>query len=183
MPRHLTTAGPGREASERDAGAGCRPPGRELLDRLAGRAGQPGARALELARTLRGRDPPDLVAAALTQQALRVAARDKFSRADQMLSTRAGVSTGVLGDHGRARRRPLPVGPLGRRGAAWSVAEPRRDLGGNLIALGAGRRLALQSRPGDPGLSPGTNAGGLHGQPVAPGWWSPPMWPRFRWPG
>ena len=49
------------------------PEGRELLDRLAGERVDPG-RALELARALRGRYPPDLVAAALTQQELRVAA-------------------------------------------------------------------------------------------------------------
>ena len=66
------------------------PEGRELLDRLAGERVDPN-RALELAQALRGRYPPELLAAALTQQALRMAARAKFSRADAMLFTRAGL--------------------------------------------------------------------------------------------
>src|SRR6185437_15221103 len=44
-----------------------------------------------LSASLRSEYPADLVAAALTQQALRVAGQAKFSRADQMLFTRAGL--------------------------------------------------------------------------------------------
>ena len=108
------------------------PDGRELLDRLSGEQVGPD-RALELAQALRGRYPPDLVAAALTQQALRVAARAKFSRADAMLFTRAGLeqaSSEVTAAHSAAR---YPADGL--------VADLCCGIGGNLTALGAGRRV------------------------------------------
>jgi THUMP domain-like/RNA cap guanine-N2 methyltransferase len=108
------------------------PDGRELLDRLAGERVDPG-RALELAQALRGRYPPDLVAAALTQQELRVAARAKFSRADQMLFTRAGLeqaSSETTAAHSAAR---YPADGL--------AADLCCGIGGNLIALGAGRQV------------------------------------------
>ena len=108
------------------------PEGRELLDRLAGERVDPN-RALELAQALRGRYPPDLVAAALTQQELRVAARAKFSRAEEMLFTRAGLeqaSSEITSAHAAAR---YPDGGL--------VADLCCGIGGNLIALGAGRRV------------------------------------------
>ena len=108
------------------------PEGRELLDRLAGERVDPD-RALELAQALRGRYPPDLVAAALTQQELRVAARAKFSRAEEMLFTRAGLeqaSSEITSAHAAAR---YPDGGL--------VADLCCGIGGNLIALGAGRRV------------------------------------------
>jgi THUMP domain-like/RNA cap guanine-N2 methyltransferase len=113
------------------------PAGHELLDRLAGEQAGPG-RALELARALRGRYPPELVAAALTQQALRVSARDKFSRADRMLFTRAGLeqaSSEVTAGHAAAR---YPAGA--------AVADLCCGIGGNLIALGAGRRVLAVDR-------------------------------------
>jgi hypothetical protein len=104
------------------------PDGRELLDRLAGERVGPD-RALELAQALRGRYPPDLVAAALTQQELRVAALAKFSRAEEMLFTRAGLeqaSSEITSAHAAAR---------------YQVDGPVADLccgiGGNLIALGS----------------------------------------------
>jgi predicted RNA methylase len=108
------------------------PGGRELLDRLAGEQVGPG-RALELAQALRGRYPPELVAAALTQQALRMAARAKFSRANAMLFTRAGLeqaSSEATSAHAAAR---YPAGAL--------VADLCCGIGGNLISLGAGRRV------------------------------------------
>jgi SAM-dependent methyltransferase len=115
------------------------PDGRELLDRLAGERIDPD-RALELAQALRGRYPPDLVAAALTQQELRFAARAKFSRADEMLFTRAGLeqaSSEITAAHSAAR---YPPGDL--------VADLCCGIGGNLIALGAGRRaLAVDLDP------------------------------------
>ncbi len=107
------------------------PDGRELLGRLSGEEAGPD-RALQLAQELRGRYPPGLVAAALTQQALRTAARAKFSRAEQMLFTRAGLeqaSSEVTSAHAAAR---YPAGAL--------VADLCCGIGGNLIALGAGRR-------------------------------------------
>ena len=48
-------------------------------------------RALALSAELRRRYPPPLVAAALTQQSLRMSARAKFARADAMLFTRPGL--------------------------------------------------------------------------------------------
>jgi SAM-dependent methyltransferase len=107
-------------------------PGRELLDRLAGEQVGPD-RALELARALRGLYPADLVAAALTQQALRTQARAKFSRADQMLFTRAGLeqaSSEITAAHSAARYPP-----------AGFVADLCCGIGGNLTALGRARRV------------------------------------------
>ncbi|MGH3301916.1 MAG: hypothetical protein ACRDOK_09580 [Streptosporangiaceae bacterium] len=66
------------------------PAGARLLDRLRGVAVTPD-QALALAPELQAEYPPGPVAAALTQQALRAAAREKFSRADDMLFTRAGL--------------------------------------------------------------------------------------------
>ena len=106
------------------------PDGRELLDRLSGEQAGPD-RALELAQALRGRYPPGLVAAALTQQALRTAARAKFSRADAMLFTRDGLeqaSSEITAAHSAAR---YPAGAL--------VADLCCGIGGNLTALGRGR--------------------------------------------
>ncbi len=111
--------------------------GRELLDRLAGEDAGP-ERALELARALRGRYPPGLIAAALTQVSLRHAGRAKFSRADQMLFTRDGLeqaSSELTGSHAAAR---LPAGGL--------VADLCCGIGGNVITLGAGRRLLAVDR-------------------------------------
>jgi SAM-dependent methyltransferase len=108
------------------------PDGRELLDRLSGEQVGPD-RALELAQALRGRYPPGLVAAALTQQALRVAARAKFSRAEEMLFTRAGLEQAaaeITAAHSAAR---YPADGL--------VADLCCGIGGNLTALGAGRRV------------------------------------------
>src|ERR1700733_13561601 len=104
------------------------PDGRELLDRLAGERVGPD-RALELAQALRGRYPPDLVAAALTQQELRVAALAKFSRAEEMLFTRAGLeqaSSEITSAHAAAR---YPADGL--------VADLCCGIGGNLISLGS----------------------------------------------
>ena len=111
--------------------------GRELLDRLSGEQVGPD-RALELAQALRGRYPPGLVAAALTQQALRIAARAKFSRADAMLFTRTGLeqaSSEITASHCAAR---YPAdGP---------VADLCCGIGGNLAALAVGRRVLAVDR-------------------------------------
>jgi hypothetical protein len=115
------------------------PQGRELLGRLSGEDTGPD-RALELAQALRGRYPPDLVAAALTQHVLRTAAQAKFGRAAEMLFTRAGLeqaSSETTSAHAAAR---YPAGSL--------VADLCCGIGGNLITLGAGRRvLAVDSDP------------------------------------
>jgi SAM-dependent methyltransferase len=109
--------------------------GRELLDLLRGEDPGP-QRALQLARSLRGRYPAELVAAALTQQSLRVAAGSKFSRADHMLFTRAGLeqaSSELTATHAAARYPPDAL-----------VADLCCGIGGNLIALAArGRALAV----------------------------------------
>jgi predicted RNA methylase len=129
------------------------PQGRELLGRLSGEDAGPG-RALELAQALRGRYPPDLVAAALTQHALRAAARVKFSRAAEMLFTRAGLeqaSAEATSAHAAAR---YPAGSL--------VADLCCGIGGNLITLGAGRRvLAVDSDPA--GLAFARHNAGVYG--------------------
>ncbi len=107
------------------------PPGRELMELLAGEDVSP-ERALRLAESLRGRYPPDLVAAALTQQALRVSARAKFSRADEMLFTRPGLeqaSSELAARHSAARYTGARI-----------VADLCCGIGGNLAALAAGRR-------------------------------------------
>jgi hypothetical protein len=111
--------------------------GGALLAELAGERVGPD-RALELARSLRARYPPELIAAALTQQELRTAARAKFSRADQMLFTRAGLeqaSSEVTASHSASR---YP--------AAVRVADLCAGIGGNLTALGRGRSVIAVDR-------------------------------------
>lgn len=102
------------------------PPGRELLARLSG-ADVSGGRALTLASALRADYPPELVAAALTQQALRNAAQAKFSRAAEMLFTRDGLeqaSAELVAAHSAARLSQFPV-----------VADLCCGIGGDLAAL------------------------------------------------
>ncbi len=102
--------------------------GQELLDRLAGEDVS-AERALALSASLRAEYPADLVAAALTQQALRAAARAKFGLADRMLFTRAGLeqaSSDLTGRHAVARF-------AGSR----RVADLCCGIGGNLVALAA----------------------------------------------
>jgi SAM-dependent methyltransferase len=112
------------------------PPGRELLELLSDQDVTPD-RALALSQDLRSRYPPDLVAAALTQQALRMSARAKFTRADRMLFTRAGLeqaSSELAARHSAARLASFAT-----------VADLCCGIGGNLAALagaGAGGRGA-----------------------------------------
>lgn len=110
--------------------------GRELLDLLREEDIEP-ERALQLASSLRERYPPGLVAAALTQQALRAAARAKFSRAEQMLFTRPGLeqaSSELTASHAAAR---YPDD--------WLVADLCCGIGGNLIALATAQPAELAS--------------------------------------
>ena len=105
------------------------PAGRELLGRLAGEDVSP-ERALALSDSLRAGYPAELVAGALTQQALRTAASAKFSRADQMLFTRAGLeqaSSELTARHAAARFAGARV-----------VADLCCGIGSNLVALASG---------------------------------------------
>jgi SAM-dependent methyltransferase len=100
--------------------------GQQLLAWLSGRDVSPD-QALRLAEELRGRYPASLVAAALTQQALRTAGRAKFGLADSMLFTRAGLeqaSSDLTAGHS-----------AGRFAAFGLVADLCCGIGGNLAAL------------------------------------------------
>ena len=113
------------------------PAGRELLARLRGEdvtAGQ----ALRLAEQLRGSYPPDLVAAALTEQALRMSARAKFGRAQEMLFTRDGLEQASSEQAAAHSARRL-------RGFA-AVADLCCGIGGNLSALAANSRVLAVDR-------------------------------------
>ena len=117
------------------------PVGQELLGRLAGEEVGPD-QALRLAQSLRGDYPPELIAAALTQQALRVAARAKFSRADEMLFTRDGLEQASSEDTARHA--------AARLAGASSVADLCCGIGGNLLALaqaGGHRVLGIDRDP------------------------------------
>jgi SAM-dependent methyltransferase len=110
------------------------PAGAGLLDQLRGVAVTPG-RSLALAAQLRATYPPDLVAAALTQQGLRAAARAKFSRADDMLFTRDGLeqaSSELTAAHSARRFAGLDA-----------VADLCCGIGGNLTALAAVARRVV----------------------------------------
>ncbi len=113
------------------------PAGQELLDRLSGED-VTAEQALRLAERLRGSYPPDLVAAALTEQALRMSARAKFSRAEEMLFTRDGLeqaSSEQAAAHSAARMRDYAT-----------VADLCCGIGGNLAALAAGSRVLAVDR-------------------------------------
>ena len=113
------------------AGGLLTPAGRDLLDRLAGQDITPD-RALVLSTELRREYPAGLVAAALTQQALRMSGRAKFSCADRMLFTRAGLeqaSSELAAAHSAAR-----LASFG------TVADLCCGIGGNLAALAGGGR-------------------------------------------
>ena len=94
---------------------------------------------MRLAEELRGHYPADLIAAALTQQSLRTAAREKFSRADEMFFTRAGLemaSPELVARH--SARRFAGLAP---------VADLCCGIGGDLTALAevAGRLIAVDA--------------------------------------
>jgi SAM-dependent methyltransferase len=107
--------------------------GRKLLGQVADADLAP-ASILALSATLRAEYPADLVAAALTQQALRVAGRAKFGLADQMLFTRSGLE--------QASSERVARHTAARFAGAAAVADLCCGIGGNLIALAShGRRL------------------------------------------
>jgi hypothetical protein len=107
------------------------PAGRELLDRLA--AEGPGADPLVLGTKLRRTYPPELVAAALTQHELRLAARPKFSRAMDMMFTRPGLEQASAEWIGRNR--------TARVAGLNMIADLCCGVGGDLIALAQGREV------------------------------------------
>jgi SAM-dependent methyltransferase len=112
--------------------------GQELLGWLAGQDVTPDS-ALRLASELRGRYPAELVSAALTQQSLRIAGRAKFSRADSMYFTRAGLEQASSEHTARHAAQRFAGQAL--------VADLCCGIGGNLTALAevAGRVLAVDA--------------------------------------
>jgi predicted RNA methylase len=131
------------------------PAGEELLALLGGLDVTPEV-ALRLGDQLRRQYPAGLVAAALTQQSLRIAGREKFSRADEMFFTRAGLeqaSAEVVAAHSALRF----ANTTGR------VADLCCGIGGDLIALAAASRGSV---PG--GDADGRGAAQGHGDWVTP---------------
>ncbi len=104
------------------------PLGRELLDRLSGEDVTPD-RALVLAEELRRSYPPPLVAAALTQQSLRMSGRAKFRHAGAMLFTRPGLE--------QASSEAAAAHSARRYEGFATVADLCCGIGGNLAALAA----------------------------------------------
>jgi hypothetical protein len=113
------------------------PPGQELLALLAAEP-DGGATPLALAVRLRGQYPADLVAAATAQHELRLAARAKFSRAMQMLFTRAGYE--------QSSSEPIARYRAARFGQAGRVADLCCGIGGDLLALASGREVLAVDR-------------------------------------
>jgi hypothetical protein len=111
--------------------------GQELLARLAAEP-DGGGTALALATSLRREYPADLVAAATAQHELRLAARAKFSRAMQMLFTRAGYE--------QSSSEPIARYRAARFGGARRVADLCCGIGGDLLALASGREALAVDR-------------------------------------
>jgi hypothetical protein len=115
------------------------PPGQELLSLLAAEAdGGAAPLALALAVRLRRQYPAELVAAATAQHELRLAARAKFSRAMQMLFTRAGYEQSSSERVARYR--------AARFGGAGRAADLCCGIGGDLLALASGRETLAVDR-------------------------------------
>jgi SAM-dependent methyltransferase len=111
------------------------PEGQELLARLRREDGPAG---LRLGTELRAAYPVDLVVDALAQHELRLRARAKFSRALDMFFTRPGLeqaSAEVIAGHRNARY-----------AGAGLVADLCCGIGGDLIALAAGREVLAVDR-------------------------------------
>jgi THUMP domain-like/RNA cap guanine-N2 methyltransferase len=110
------------------------PPGREALTRAAAMLGDAPGSELAVAAALRREYPASLAAAAVAQHELRLAAREKFSRAMEMLFTRAGYEQSSSETIARHR--------AARFGGARRVADLCCGIGGDLIALAAARETA-----------------------------------------
>jgi THUMP domain-containing protein/RNA cap guanine-N2 methyltransferase len=120
-----------------DPAALLTPQGAELLDRLAA-PGDAATSELALAERLRREYPAGLVAAAMAQQELRRAAAAKFSRAAQMLFTRAGYE--------QSSSEPVARYRAGRLKDARQVADLCCGIGGDLIALAAASEVLAVDR-------------------------------------
>jgi THUMP domain-like/RNA cap guanine-N2 methyltransferase len=120
-----------------DPAALLTPQGQELLARLAV-PGDAATSPLALAERLRREYPADLVAAAMAQHELRQAAGAKFSRAAQMLFTRAGYEQSSSETIARYR--------AGRLKNARRVADLCCGIGGDLIALAAASEVLAVDR-------------------------------------
>ena len=103
------------------------PPGRELLARLAA---EPDAGSLAVAERLRREYPAGLVATAMAQQELRLAAEAKFSRAARDAVHQGRLRAVLVGGD-----RQVPGRPPG--GRASRIADLCCGIGGDLIALAA----------------------------------------------
>jgi hypothetical protein len=103
------------------------PQGQQLLARLAAEAG--GQTTLALGERLRREYPADLVATAMAQQELRQSARAKFSRAPDMLFTRAGYE--------QSSSEAVAAYRAARLHGQDRVADLCCGIGGDLIALAA----------------------------------------------
>ena len=105
------------------------PLGREALTRAAALLGDAPGSELAVAAALRREYPASLAAAAVAQHELRLAAREKFSRAMEMLFTRSGYEQSSSETIARHR--------AARFGGARRVADLCCGIGGDLIALAA----------------------------------------------
>ncbi|HEY0718917.1 MAG TPA: class I SAM-dependent methyltransferase [Streptosporangiaceae bacterium] len=137
------------------AGALLSPEGAELLA-LVARARAAGEPALATAARLRRDHPAGLVAAATAQDELRVAADAKFSRARDMLFTRAGLEQASSETTARHRAARLSAAAPDRGGR---LADLGCGIGGDLIALAAGREVLAVDTDGDHLLMAAHNAG------------------------
>jgi hypothetical protein len=115
------------------------PLGQEILARLAA---EPAGPALAIGARLRRDYPAALVATAMAQQELRTAARAKFSRAGDMLFTRAGYEQSSSEPVARYRAARLEDWLA----EATRVADFCCGIGGDLIALAAASEVLAVDR-------------------------------------
>ena len=128
------------------------PAGTEVLA-LVAEAREAGEAPLATAARLRRDYPAELVAAATAQDELRVAGRAKFSRAARMLFTRPGLEQASSETAARHRAARLAAAAPGR------LADLGCGIGGDLIALAAGREVLAVDRDPDHLLMAAHNAG------------------------
>jgi SAM-dependent methyltransferase len=110
------------------------PQGQEALARVAGLYEDAARSPLAIAEALRRQYPAELAAAATAQYELRLGAREKFTRAMEMLFTRDGyeqASSETIARHRAARF-----------AAASRVADLCCGIGGDLIALARARQAS-----------------------------------------
>jgi SAM-dependent methyltransferase len=120
-------------------GALLTPRGQELQDRLAQESVTPDS-ALRVGTLLRAEYPADLVRDALAQHELRDRAQPKFTRAQDMFFTRAGLE--------QASSEPIARHRARRYAAASLVADLCCGIGGDLVALAStGPVLAVDRDP------------------------------------